>query len=319
MKKIIATLCFALIAAGHLAARGQADPASWPKKTIQVYIPFKPGGDTDLSSRVMAKHASEALGNPVVIINLTGAGGSLAPLKVKDAAPDGYTALYYHPSFFMNNLMGVIDFDHNEFEVVGIPAFSDSDVLCVSADSDFYTMDDLISAARAKPNSVKYATLLGNYSYIQAVGIEEAAGVTFNKVDSGAGADKLQAILGGNLDASVFTVNMVRDYVDSGTLRIIGQFAPERSQYLQDIPTLKEQGIDVAFEKFYFIAFPKGTPREIVNAFAMGIQKGTESETARKDYQDLFLQQKFLGPEEAKIYLDEQFAYYEKLARNITQ
>lgn len=318
MRKIIGLLCFILIA-GQLAAAGQGEESAWPRKTIQVYIPFKPGGDTDLSSRVMAKHASEVLGRSVVVVNLTGAGGSLAPLKVKDSPADGYTALYYHPSFFMNKLMGVIDFDHNEFEVVGIPAFSDSDVLCVSADSDFYTMDDLISAARAKPNSVKYATLLGNYSYIQAVGIEEAAGVSFNKVDSGAGADKLQAILGGNLDASVFTVNMVRDYVDSGTLRIIGQFAPERSQYLQDVPTLKEQGIDVAFEKFYFIAFPKGTPREIVNAFGMGIQKGTESETARKDYQDLFLQQKFLGPEEAKIYLDEQFAYYEKLARNITQ
>lgn len=318
MRNIIGLLCFILIA-GQLAADGQGEESAWPRKTIQVYIPFKPGGDTDLSSRVMAKHASEVLGRSVVVVNLTGAGGSLAPLKVKDSPADGYTALYYHPSFFMNKLMGVIDFDHNEFEVVGIPAFSDSDVLCVSADSDFYTMDDLISAARAKPNSVKYATLLGNYSYIQAVGIEEAAGVSFNKVDSGAGADKLQAILGGNLDASVFTVNMVRDYVDSGTLRIIGQFAPERSQYLQDVPTLKEQGIDVAFEKFYFIAFPKGTPREIVNAFAMGIQKGTESETPRKDYQDLFLQQKFLGPEEAKIYLDEQFAYYEKLARNITQ
>ena len=318
MRNIIGLLCFILIA-GQLAAYGQGEESAWPRKTIQVYIPFKPGGDTDLSSRVMAKHASEVLGRSVVIVNLTGAGGSLAPLKVKDSPPDGYTALYYHPSFFMNKLMGVIDFDHNEFEVVGIPAFSDSDVLCVSADSDFYTMDDLISAARAKPNSVKYATLLGNYSYIQAVGIEKAAGVSFNKVDSGAGADKLQAILGGNLDASVFTVNMVRDYVDSGTLRIIGQFAPERSQYLQDVPTLKEQGIDVAFEKFYFIAFPKGTPQEIVEAFAMGIQKATESETARKDYQDLFLQQKFLGPEEAKIYLDEQFAYYEKLARNITQ
>ena len=318
MRNIIGLLCFILIA-GQLAAYGQGEESAWPRKTIQVYIPFKPGGDTDLSSRVMAKHASEVLGRSVVVVNLTGAGGSLAPLKVKDSPADGYTALYYHPSFFMNKLMGVIDFDHNEFEVVGIPAFSDSDVLCVSADSDFYTMDDLISAARAKPNSVKYATLLGNYSYIQAVGIEEAAGVSFNKVDSGAGADKLQAILGGNLDASVFTVNMVRDYVDSGTLRIIGQFAPERSQYLQDVPTLKEQGVDVSFEKFYFVALPKGTPREIVDAFAMGIKEATESETARKDYQDLFLQQKFLGPEEAKIYLDEQFAYYEKLARNITQ
>ena len=208
MKKIIGLLCSVLIAVAHLAAKGQSD--SWPKKTIQVYIPFKPGGDTDLSSRVMAKYTSEALGNPVVIINLTGAGGSLAPLKVKDAPADGYTALYYHPSFFMNKLMGVIDFNHNEFEVVAIPAFSDSDVLCVSADSDFYTMDDLIAQARSEPDSIKYATTLGNYSYIQGVAIEEATGVSFNKVDSGGGADKLQAILGGNLDASVFTMNMVK-------------------------------------------------------------------------------------------------------------
>ena len=319
MKKIIGLLCFVFMAAGWLAANGQGKESVWPKKTIQVYIPFKPGGDTDLSSRVMAKYASEALGRSVVIINLAGAGGSLAPLKVKDSPADGYTALYYHPSFFMNNLMGVIDFDHNEFEIVGIPAFSDSDVLCVNADSDFYTMDDLIAQARSEPDSIKYATTLGNYSYIQGVAIEDAMGVSFNKVDVGGGADKLQALLGGNLDASVFTVNMVKDYVDSGDLRIIGQFAPERSQYMPEYPTLKEQGVDVAFEKFYFVGFPKGTPREIVDAFAMGIKEGTESEMAGKDYQGLFLNQRFLGPEEAKMYLDEQFAYYEKLAQKIKQ
>ena len=319
MKNTIALVCFVLIAAGWLAADGQTEAAAWPEKPIQMYIPFKPGGDTDLSSRVMAKHASEVLGRSVVVINLTGAGGSLAPLKVKDSPADGYTALYYHPSFFMNNLMGVIDFDHNAFEVVGIPAFSDSDVICVRTDSDIYTMDDLISSARAEPNGVKYAATLGNYSYVQAVAIEEATGIAFNKVDIGGGTEKQQALLGGQLDVSVFAVNMVRDYVDAGELRIIGQFAPERSRYLQEYPTLKEQGVDVAFEKFYFVALPKDTPREIVDAFAMGIKEATESELARQDYQDLFLQQKFLGPEEAKVYLDEQFAYYEKLAQNITQ
>lgn len=318
MRNIIGLLCFILIA-GQLAADGQGEESAWPRKTIQVYIPFKPGGDTDLSSRVMAKHASEVLGRSVVVVNLTGAGGSLAPLKVKDSPADGYTALYYHPSFFMNNLMGIIDFDHNAFEVVGIPAFSDSDVICVRTDSDIYTLDDLISQARTNPNGIKYAATLGNYSYVQAVAIEETAGVSFNKVDIGGGTEKQQALLGGQLDVSVFTINMVRDYVDSGELRVLGQFAPERSRYLQEFPTLKEQGVDVSFEKFYFVALPKGTPREIVDSFAMGIKEATESETARKDYQDLFLQQKFLGPEEAKIYLDEQFAYYEKLARNITQ
>lgn len=318
MRNIIGLLCFILIA-GQLAADGQGEESAWPRKTIQVYIPFKPGGDTDLSSRVMAKHASEVLGRSVVVVNLTGAGGSLAPLKVKDSPADGYTALYYHPSFFMNNLMGIIDFDHNAFEVVGIPAFSDSDVICVRTDSDIYTLDDLISQARTNPNGIKYAATLGNYSYVQAVAIEETAGVSFNKVDIGGGTEKQQALLGGQLDVSVFTINMVRDYVDSGELRVLGQFAPERSRYLQEFPTLKEQGVDVSFEKFYFVALPKGTPQEIVDAFAMGIKEATESETARKDYQDLFLQQKFLGPEEAKIYLDEQFAYYEKLARNITQ
>lgn len=319
MKNIIGILCFLLIAGGWLAADGQAEESGWPQKSIQMYIPFKPGGDTDLSSRVMAKHTSEVLGSSVVVVNLTGAGGSLAPLKVKDSPTDGYTALYYHPSFFMNNLMGIIDFDHNAFEVVGIPAFSDSDVICVRADSDLYTMDDLISRARAEPDSIKYAATLGNYSYVQAVAIEEAMGVSFNKVDIGGGTEKQQALLGDQLDVSVFAINMVRDYVDSGELRVLGQFAPERSQYLQEFPTLKEQGVDVAFEKFYFVALPKGTPQEIVDAFAMGIKEATESEMARKDYEDLFLQQKFLGPEEAKAYLDEQFAYYAKLAQNITQ
>ncbi len=319
MKKTFVLVLFVACTTGLLfdGFKNSVMGADWPKKTVQVYIPYKPGGDTDLSSRIMAKHTSKVLGKPVVIVNLAGASGSLAPLKVKDSRPDGYTALYYHPSFFMNKLMDVIDFDHNAFEVVGIPAFADSDVIVVNAKSEFKTIDDLIAKAKDSPNSIKYAASLGNYSYIQGVAIEDATGVKFNKVDIGGGSDKLQALLGGHLDVSVFTINMIKDYVDSGELRVLAQFAPERSEYIPDNPTLNESGIDVAFEKFYFIAFPKGTPEEIINGFADAIKEGTTSADARKEYKDLFLSQKFLGPEEAKKYLDEQFKYYEKLSQAI--
>jgi tripartite-type tricarboxylate transporter receptor subunit TctC len=318
MEKLISVAVTAVVLVGLLIVAQQSAAADeWPKKPVQVYIPYKPGGDTDLSSRIMAKNTSKVLGKPVVIVNLAGASGSLAPLKVKDARTDGYTALYYHPSFFMNKLMDVIDFDHNAFEVVAIPAFADSDVICVNAKSDIKTIDDLVKKAKAAPSSIKYAASLGNYSYIQGVAIEDAAGVEFNKVDIGGGSDKLQALLGGHLDVSVFTINMIKDYVDSGELRVLAQFAPERSEFIPDYPTLKESGIDVSFEKFYFVAMPKGTPQEIVTAFAEGIKAGTTTEEARKEYHDLFLSQKFLGPEEAKKYLDEQLKYYEKLAKAI--
>jgi tripartite-type tricarboxylate transporter receptor subunit TctC len=319
MKKIFMATFSAICIAGLLTAAQQSSAASldWPKKTIQVYIPYKPGGDTDMSSRIMAKHTSKALGKSVVIVNLAGASGSLAPLKVKDARPDGYTALYYHPSFFMNKLMDVIDFDHNAFEIVAIPSFADSDVICVNSKSDIKTIDDLVNKAKANPKSIKYAASLGNYSYIQGVAIEDATGVKFNKVDIGGGSDKLQALLGGHLDVSVFTINMIRDYVDTGELRVLAQFAPERSEFITDYPTLKESKIDVSFKKFYFLALPKGTPQEIVTAFAEGIKAGTTTEEARKEYHNLFLSQKFLGPKEAKKYLDEQFKYYEKLAQAI--
>lgn len=321
MKKLsVWIVLLAVVVSGVIFAASQSKAQdNWPEKTIQVYIPYKPGGDTDITSRIMAKHTQKVLDNPVVIVNLSGASGSLAPLKVKDAKPDGYTALYYHPSFFMNKLMDVIDFDHNAFEVVGIPAFADSDVICVNSDSPFETMDDLISEAKENPNSIKYAASLGNYSYIQGVAIEEATGVKFNKVDIGGGSDKLQAILGGHLDVSVFTINMVKDYVDTGELRILAQFAPERSQFVPDHPTLHELGIDVSFEKFYFIAYPKETPEAIVNKFANAIKEGTSTPEAQEDYKEQFVNQKFLGPEEAKAYLDEQFQYYKKLSEAIEE
>ncbi len=106
MKKLISVAVTAVVLVGLLIVAQQSAAADeWPKKPVQVYIPYKPGGDTDLSSRIMAKNTSKVLGKPVVIVNLAGASGSLAPLKVKDARTDGYTALYYHPSFFMNKLI----------------------------------------------------------------------------------------------------------------------------------------------------------------------------------------------------------------------
>jgi len=282
----------------------------YPNKSIQLVIPYKPGGDTDLSARVYAKYMSEELGENVVVVNMTGAGGSVASQHVKDANTDGYTALYWHPSFILNKTLGVVDYDHNDFEIAGISTMADTDVLVVSADSPYETVNDFVEAAKANPNSVKYAASVGAYSYAQAVALEQATGAEFNKVDVGGQADKTAAVLGGHLDAFVGMYAGVKDYVESGDFRILGQYGENRSPYLPEIPTLNEQGVNVVFDKFYFTAMPKGTDKEIVERYSEAMKNVVNSDGYKTDLQNIQMVAKYYNSEDAFDFITGQFEFY---------
>lgn len=311
MKKLL-VLLLVVVVSGAVFAGGEQEE-EWPAKTIEIVVPYNPGGDTDLTARAFTDPLNKVLDNPVVVRNMAGAAGSVASRHVKDARADGYTVLFYHPSFFMNKLAGQTDYDHHDFEIVAVPAFADTDLLTVNADSEYQTLGDYINKAEANPGEVEYAASVGAYSFIQGVAIEEAADVEFNKVDIGGGAEKMAAILGGHLEASVFIVSMIQDYLDSGEMRALAQYGPERSQYIPDIPTLREEGIDVAFEKFYFMAMPKGTPEAVVQTFAEAVREVTESEEFAGRFEDVFATARFIGGDEAVEYMDNEWDYYEEL------
>jgi tripartite-type tricarboxylate transporter receptor subunit TctC len=279
----------------------------WPKKTIQIIVPFNPGGDTDFNARTYAKYLEKELGQSLVVVNVSGNGGTVGSRKVKDAKPDGYTVLFYHTAMQVNEASGMVDYGFKDFEIAGIAAKNPGDIITVSKDSPYKTLKDLVEASKKNPGQIKIAGNTGATTYLTGTMLN-ASGAQLNIVDSGGATDRIAALKGGHIDAIPNPYGTVKPYLESGDFRALAVITEERNPKFPDIPTAKEQGYDVVLPIAYFFAFPKGTPEEIVDKFSKAVEKIA---TTNKEYAEAidkaYHQAPFyLNREEGYKWLDEQ-------------
>lgn len=315
MKGIRAIIVIALVA---IAVFGVSAQSAYPTKPIQVIVPAGPGGDTDLNCRIMGKYLEKELGQPIIVVNINGAGGSLGTRKVKDSAPDGYTALFFHPSMFLNKILGLVDYDFTAFENAGICVLDNTNIFVVNASSPYKNVTDVINACKAKPGSVKFATETGGLTHIQALAFESEAGIKMNIVDVGSASQKIVALLGKQVDMIGISYGIIKDYVASGKFRVIGVFADERNPAFPTVPTFKEQGVDLSFTKFFFYLFPKGTPQSVITKFDSALSKISTNKDLIADLGKFMVSPTYMDPETANKYMAEQFAMYNKYKDLIT-
>ena len=311
--KVSAVLFMVLVAATTLSAQ-----SNYPTKAIQVIVPAGPGGDTDLNCRLMAKYLEKELGQPVVIVNVNGAGGTLGTRKVKDAAPDGYTALFFHPSMFLNKILGLVDYNFTAFENAGIGVLDNTNIFVVSASSPYKSITDVIAASKAKPGSIKFATETGGLTHIQALAFESEADVKMNIVDVGSASQKIVALLGRQVDMIGISYGIIKDYVSSGRFRVVGVFADERNPAFPTVPTFKEQGVNLSFTKFFFYLFPKGTPQDIIAKFDAALAKVAVNKDLQAELAKFMVSPTYVKPADAIKYMTEQEAMYNKYKDLIT-
>lgn len=309
MRKILFGMLVLSTVLGTLAfANGQSEKQgsapAYPTKAIQVVVPAGAGGDTDVNSRILGKYLTKELGQPVVIVNVGGAGGTLGTRKVKDAAPDGYTVLFHHNGFLLNKLLGLVDYSLDAFKVSAIAVMDNNNAFVASGNSKYNSMKDVVSALKAKPGSVSFATEVGSFTHLQVLSFEKAAGVKLNIVDVGGAAQKTAALLGGQLDLIGTQLGLVRDYLKSGDFKGLGVASAQRSPSFPNVPTFKEQGYDVEFSKFYFYAFPKDTPDSIVNRFSQAVEKVVNNpEYVKEITAALDATPTYMGPAKATAYI----------------
>ena len=295
-------------------AEGESNSASgYPEKPIEVIVPAGAGGDTDLNTRIMAKAMEEELGKPLVVTNVNGAGGTTGTQKVKDAKADGYTVLAFHNSMILNKIYGLVDYTYSDMKVAGVGVLDQSNTFLVSKDSEFQTVEELIDYAKENPKKVTVATEVGSMTYMQILQFQEQAGVEFNIADVGGASDKITALLGGRVDIVPTSLGLVQGYIESGDFVPLGVMAEERLEDAPDIPTFKEQGVDLVVDKVFLWAFPKDTPDEVVSAFTEAMSKAVESEEYQEEIKKSWLNPTYLNPEEASKKLSEVEAEYQEL------
>jgi tripartite-type tricarboxylate transporter receptor subunit TctC len=327
-KKItcIATLAMMIAVTGTACAKktttaGQGE-TKYPTKAIQVIVPVDPGGDSDVNARTFAKYLEKELGQSVVIVNQSGASGVIGSRKVKDAAPDGYTALFFHTELMIPYLMGLSDFTYSDFNIPGVVATDNTTLLAVNSKSKWNTLQDLIDDAKKNPGKIEFGVALGGYPHLIGLALEDSAKIDLNITDVGGNAQKTVALVGQKTDVINTQYGLTKDYFVKGDFRNLGVLTAERNPLIPDLKTAKEQGVDLQFGKSFFFALPKGTPKEISDKFAKAIENVTKNPEYQKEAKAVFLTPQYMNTEKSNEYLkgiQDQYRKYADLMKAATK
>ena len=266
MKKTLA-LVLALLLVVALVPASVASAEWKPTSTVSIIIPAGAGGDTDLTARVFAQYAKEMTGVDFIVVNASGAAGSIAANQVLSAAPDGLTVLYGHNLVNVANVAGVTDYNYTAFKLGPTFAKNPANQLFVNPEK-YDSLEAFIEAAKANPGKLKACTEVGAYTYYLILAFEKAADIDLDIVDVGSASDKVVAMLSKPADVMPAAYLNCKDYLATGQFIALGAPTEERYDLIKDIPTFKEQGIDLVFPDCdYSFYFPKETPDEVIAWF----------------------------------------------------
>lgn len=287
--------------------------SDYPTKPIQVVVPAGAGGDTDLNARLLGKYLEKELGQPLVISNVNGAGGTVGAKEVLDSPADGYKVLFFHNSLLLNRILGLVDYSYDSFKLAGIPILDQGNTFIVNSKSKFKNLKDMIEYAKANPGKVSIATEIGGFTHLQLKALEQDQGIKLNIVDIGSASEKIAALIGGHVDIVPTSLGLVTDYIKSGQFRSLGIMAKDRVDLMPDVPTFKEQGVNTSFEKFFFFGFPKDTPDSVVEAFTKSMEKVVNNKEYVAEAEKSLVSPTYMDPKTAFDYIKETESYYKEL------
>lgn len=256
-----------LIALPLLGAPGLARAqAAWPDRPLRIIVPFPPGGPVDGGARVVAQVLTEGLGQPVVIDNRSGAGGSIGTEAAAKAAPDGYTLHFGSTGSLAVNqtLLPNLGYDTRR-DLAAISVVSAVPMLAVVRPGlAARTIQEFIALARARPNGLTYATSgPGGAPHLVGELLRQRGDVQLTTVAYRGAAPSMTALLAGEVDSTFLDPAVLMPHVRDGRMRALAVTGPRRLEALPDYPTLVEAGLPgVEVENWYALLAPAGTPPE---------------------------------------------------------
>jgi tripartite-type tricarboxylate transporter receptor subunit TctC len=301
-----------------LIAATSAFAQSWPAKPIKIVVPFAPGGNVDITARLVAPGLQELLGQPVVIENKPGAGGTIGADLVAKAAPDGYTLLMgsnstfsVAPSLYPKNPYHPIrDFS----PVIAIAA---TPFILVVNPTGPKTAKELVDRAKASPGKTTMASAgTGSSNHLLGELFQEIAGVRFTHVPYKGSSQALQDLMGGQVDLHFDQVTSAGNHVTAGKLRALMVTQPKRAALLPDVPTSEEAGYP-AFQATNVTGLmaPAGTPRDIIDKVNAATRKILERPAILERLAQIGADSIADTPEKFGAYIQEDFAKWTRIVR----
>ena len=261
------------------ATGAQAQAQGFPSKPIKLLVAFPAGGPTDITMRVLAENAGKILGQPVIVENKPGAGGTLPAQALQIAAADGYTVAQIPLGVFRMPYTTKINWDpvKDISYVINVTGYAFG--LVVPADSPIKSWTHFVAWAKANPGKLSYGstgTMTSPHLTMELVA--QKAGIELLHVPYKGSADLMQAILGGQLMAAADSTGFAPQ-VEAGKLRVLNTWGAERLSKFPDAPTLKELGLDIVQNSPFGIGAPKGTPPAVVKRLHDAFKQAMEQES----------------------------------------
>src|SRR5262245_13961475 len=257
----------------------------WPSRTIRAIIPLAPGNAQDVVGRIVFDQLSRQLGQPVVVENRAGAGGTTGAAVVAKAAPDGYTILVHSSSFSASHsLYSSLPYDTFKDFTAVVPLGIQPLVLVVAPSKGWRTLGELVAAAKANPGKLNYASAgIGAGSHLGAERFRLSAGFTAQHVPFRGPIEAMTEVMTGRIDFYVLPIVAALPHINDGKVIALAVSTAERTAMLPNVPTTAEAGLkDASYAFWNGIFVPAKSPRTIVATLHQETQKALAVPSVRE-------------------------------------
>src|SRR5260221_8404425 len=291
----------------------------WPTKVVKFVSPYPPGGSVDPLARIFAAKLSESLKVQFIVENRTGASGIIGTDYVAKSAPDGYTFVFIFDTHSVHQALNPrLPFDPvKDFAPVMLVGYAPM-AITTGMMKPYKTFADVLAAAKAKPDTVSMGNVgNGSLDHLTTIVLNQAAGVKFVPVPYKGGGPLSTDAMGGQVELAMASTAAQAQHVRNGKLRALVLTGDKRSHTMPEVPTLKEQGIDVSAHAWWGILAPAGTPRPIIDKFHAELVKATKlTDVNRTLTETLGMDVVTLSPEATQKWIVEQMARWGKVVRD---
>ncbi|MDR3384684.1 Bug family tripartite tricarboxylate transporter substrate binding protein [Cupriavidus basilensis] len=268
-RQALALLATAATLAAAVLPLNASAQAGWPSKPITYVVPFPPGGTTDTLARLIGQRLGQALGTTVVVENRPGAGGNIGSDYASKAAPDGYTIL---GGTISSHAINASLYPKMPYDVVKSFApitliGTNANVLVVSAGSPFKTVKDIVAEAKAKPDTLAFASAgNGTSQHLAGELFKSLAGIKITHIPYKGSGPAIQDVMAGQVPMMFDTTVVAAQHIDSGKLRALAVTSARRIKSMPNVPTMAEAGVSgYELESWQAIFAPANTPKPIVD------------------------------------------------------
>jgi tripartite-type tricarboxylate transporter receptor subunit TctC len=269
------------LASPALVGRARAEDTSWPQRVVTLVVGFPPGSINDVMARALSQALSPILGQPVVVENKGGAGGTIGTRAVARAEPDGYTLMLGTSSQLVMNVAAYAKLDFSiEHDLIPVALLSRSPLLLVVNTSvPVKNLAELIALAKEKPGTLNYGTNgIGGIVHVSTERFLGDAKIKMQPVHYRGSGPALQGVVSGEVQVLIDGPLTAGSFVTSGDLKALA-VAPDRVSALPDVPTYKEQGLmNSDGYTWNSIMVPKGTPQPIIDKLNAAINKALDGD-----------------------------------------